>query len=363
MVEHQNQRPKWCPHVPQTARACAFLESAGLPNETAFDLGPGAIPATGSRRNLNGVATLERVFDRLWSDHSDIYLYSFFPEAELDALLRLEERLRDKLRQANAAIGVETPPLPGTRGAERVFADAEERIRSILDEDESVLEAEEREIDAFSGEVFREDLRRALLEGREPEIRSMPWGAGSGHRHAKAVGVVFAARVGKERPWRFVPVDDASPRDDLLGLLDLARCAPDAPRALPPNIEALLYVLWARARDDIYGTYMAQLDPLARQAAVPKAQRDAVTLLQGVVVDGAAEAIAALQVPWPVQIGRSLRRLLHGLQGADANPEAIAREIVDLVRAEGLRAPTASNTPEPIEPADVHLVAFQVVSA
>lgn len=62
MVEHQNQRPKWCPHVPQTARACAFLESAGLPNETAFDLGPGAIPATGSRRNLNGVATLERVW-------------------------------------------------------------------------------------------------------------------------------------------------------------------------------------------------------------------------------------------------------------------------------------------------------------
>lgn len=301
--------------------------------------------------------------DRLWSDHTDIYLHSFFPEAELDALLRLEERLRDKLRQANAAVGVETPPLPGTRASERVFADAEERIRAILDEDETVLDEGEGEIDAFSGEVFREDLRRALLEGREPEIRSMPWGAGSGHRLPKAAGVVFAARVGKDRMWRFVPMDGDGPRDDLLDLLDLARCAPDAERWLPQPLEALLYTLWARAREHIYGTYMAQLDPLARQAAVPKAQRDAVTLLQGVVIDGAADAIAALQVPWPVQIGRSLRRLLHGLQSADANPEAIAREVVHLVRAEGLRAPAASSVPEPIEPTDIHLVAFQVVSA
>jgi hypothetical protein len=300
--------------------------------------------------------------DRLWSDHADIYLYSFFPEAELDTLLRLEERLRAKIQQANAAVGVETPPLPGVRAAERVFADVEERIRSIYDEDESVLEAEERDVDAFSGELFREDLRRALLEGRESAIRSMPWGAGSGHQRGASPGVVFAARVGTERIWRFVPVSEDELRDDLLGLLDLVRCDPNAARRLPVDVERQLYVLWGRARDDIYEAYMGRLDPLTRQAAVPKAQRDAVTLLQAVVVQGASEAIAALQVPWPVQISRALRRLLHGLKRPDASPESIAREIVVLVRDEGLRPPPPSALPEAITPEEVHLVAFQVVS-
>jgi hypothetical protein len=300
--------------------------------------------------------------DRLWSDHTDIYLYSFFPEAELDTLLRLEERLRAKIQQANAAVGVETPPLPGVRAAERTFADVEERIRSIYDEDEGVLEAEERQVDAFSGELFREDLRRALLEGREAGIRSLPWGAGSGHVRVGGPGVVFAARVGSERTWRFVSAEESELRDDLLGLLDLSRCEPTAPRNLPEQIERQLYALWGRARDDIYENYMSRLDPLTRQAAVPKAQRDAVTLLQSVVVDGAADVIAALQAPWPLQISRALRRLLHGLKRPDASPEGIAREIVALVRDEGLRPPAATAVPEPIAREDVHLVAFQVVS-
>jgi hypothetical protein len=107
---------------------------------------------------------------------------------------------------------------------------------------------------------------------------------------------------------------------------------------------------------------MGRLDPLTRQAAVPKAQRDAVTLLQAVVIDGAADAIATLQVPWPVQISRALRRLLNGLKRPDASPEGIAREIAALVRDEGLRPPVRSAVPEPIELADVHLVAFQAVS-
>src|SRR5439155_6626897 len=136
------------------------------------------------------------------------------------------------------------------------------------DEDESVLDAEERDVDAFSGELFREDLRRALLEGRESAIRSMPWGAGSGHRRADAPGVVFAARVGTERIWRFVPIDDSGLRDDLLGLLGLSRCEPNSPRHLPSDFQRQLYVLWGRARSDIYEAYMSRLDPLTRQAAV-----------------------------------------------------------------------------------------------
>ena len=107
---------------------------------------------------------------------------------------------------------------------------------------------------------------------------------------------------------------------------------------------------------------MARLDPLTRQAAVPKAQRDAVTLLQSVAVPGTAEAIAALQIPWPLSLGRMIRRLLHSLDRPDANPEAVAREILDIVRDEGLRAPPPAIPPVPVELDEVRLVCFQAVS-
>lgn len=299
--------------------------------------------------------------DRLNSPHADVYLYSFFPEDELDHLLRLEERLRTKIAQANAAVGVETPPLPGAPAAERVFADVEERIRAIHDEDERVIEAEEDVIDAFSGEVFREELRQALLQGRGPELRAMPWGAGSGQRKAGEQGVVFAARVSEERHWRFVPFGgDAALRNDLLGLLDIARCDPGTERHLPDDALARVYLLWARARQDIHASYMGRLDPLSRQAAVPKAQRDAVTLLQSVAIADAAEAIAKLQVPWPQHIARQLRRILRGLE-AGTHPDHVASEVIALVEAEGLRAPSGAATPPPIVPEDVHLVCWQVV--
>lgn len=86
------------------------------------------------------------------------------------------------------------------------------------------------------------------------------------------------------------------------------------------------------------------------------------TLLRTVTLPDAAEAVRALQVPWPRMIARMLRPLLRSLDATDADPNAIARQIIELVRVEGLRPPEARSAPEPIGPEDVHLVCFQVVS-
>ena len=44
--------------------------------------------------------------DRIGSKHSDVYMWCFFPDKQLEELLNLEERIRRKLAQAAASIGV-----------------------------------------------------------------------------------------------------------------------------------------------------------------------------------------------------------------------------------------------------------------
>src|SRR5689334_17387581 len=110
--------------------------------------------------------------DRIGSPHEVVRLYCFFPATELDVLLRLEERLRRKIAQANAAVGTESPVLPGTEAVHRDFAEVRKDIEAIAGEDITVIERTEAQLDAFSGEAFREELRRALMADRLEELRA-----------------------------------------------------------------------------------------------------------------------------------------------------------------------------------------------
>jgi hypothetical protein len=300
--------------------------------------------------------------DRIGSPHAEVHLYTFFPDAELDAMLDLEDSLRRKIAQANAAIGVEAGVLPGDVPVERVFDDTRVEIERIAAEDASLIEEKEAELDAFSGEVFREELRQALMAAREGELKALPWGIGSGFASSRAQGVVFAARAGSRVEWRFVPLDGADLSDDRLALLGYVRAAPETARWLPEDVRAGLFTLWNRARSAILSDRQAELDPALRAAAVPKAQRDAVALLYtstAIEPPALERAVEALQVPWPLTVSRELRRILDH---PDASSAAQAEQIVAYVESEGLRAPRV-----PVESAitadDIHLVCYQVITA
>jgi len=300
--------------------------------------------------------------DRIGSKHAEVHLHTFFPDKDLDKLLDLEKSLRLKIAQANAAVGVETGVLPGDVAVERVFDDTRVEIERIAAEDESLLEEKESQLDAFSGEVFREELRQALVSARGRELSELPWGVGSGFRSSRASGVVFAARAGSRSEWRFVPLAEGDISDDRLAMLGQARCTPETARHLPDDAKALLFELWGRARSAILLERTAELDPANRAAGVPKAQRDAVALLYGAstIEQGMLEStIEALQVAWPVTVSRELRRILDQ-PGASA--AAKAEQVVAFVAAEGLRAPQVPVS-LPITADDIHLVCYQVVTS
>ncbi len=299
--------------------------------------------------------------DRIGSKHDIVNLYTFFPDQELDRLLDLEANLRRKIAQANAAIGVETVVIPGDVAVERVFDDTRAEIERIAAEDETFLDDKEAELDAFSGEVFREELREALMAEREAELRQLPWGIGSGFRASRVPGVVFAARAGSRIEWRFVPFDEGELSSDRLALLGLARCTATTARYLPDDVRGRLFQMWDRARDAILADRQAELDPATRAAAVPKAQRDAVSLLVSATnIEPAVQerVIDALQVPWPLTVGRALRAILDR---EDASLAAKAEQIVAYVEGEGLRAPRVPVEP-PIGRDDIHLVCYQAVA-
>lgn len=298
--------------------------------------------------------------DRIGSPHRFVHLYSFFPGTALDAMLDLEAKLRHKIAQANAAVGTEGAVLPGDRGVEHVFDDAREDIERIAAEDASIIDEKEDELDAFSGERFREELRQALMAERERELRALPWGVGSGFASDRAKGVVFAARAGSRVEWRYVPLGPDALSSNRLELLGTVRCARDTLRQLREGTKEELYRLWERARDEIHAEYQAEQDPARGASAVPKAQRDAVQLLLASTrLEAAAQerAIEALQVAWPPTISRALRRLLDQ-EGVSA--EGKAEQIAEFVRSEGLRAPKLPSEPL-VTRDDIHLVCYQVV--
>ena len=79
--------------------------------------------------------------DRIGSPHEKVFLTCVFPDRQLERLLALEERLRRKLAQAAASIGLDQAVIPDTAKTEHVFADDREKIEALRRGDPSPVRA------------------------------------------------------------------------------------------------------------------------------------------------------------------------------------------------------------------------------
>ncbi|MBI5198603.1 MAG: hypothetical protein HZA09_01110, partial [Nitrospirae bacterium] len=90
--------------------------------------------------------------DRIGSPFKEIYVYNFFPEEELEDLLRLVEILQNKIRNIDSSIWLDVTVL-GEEVNPKVFG----VIRKIKEKDEKVFEELEREVFG-GGEKFYQPL-------------------------------------------------------------------------------------------------------------------------------------------------------------------------------------------------------------
>lgn len=306
--------------------------------------------------------------DRIASSHPKVFIHCFFPDQHLDELLRLEERLHMKIKQAAAAIGVESEPLPGSKVQDVTFADTRSEIERLRAEDPTLFETG-GETSAFSGEEYRQELRQGFEDSAlEDLVESLPWGSGSGVARASAArAYVFCARVGDHESPQFRYVDFDTPMDpvvidDTLTSLAQAHATPDTERILDEETHRLAYDAWAVARNDILHSWLKGADPANLQPAVPKTMRDAAAILRGhppahLAQEEVDQMVNALEAPYGPKIQRVVREAIRSSDRAREQAVAIAAAVGDL----GLQP---SPPPEPlpvISIEDVHLVCWTAI--
>ena len=111
--------------------------------------------------------------DRIGSPFMEVFVRCFFPDRELETMLNLELRVRRKLAQAAASVGIESEVIPGAATADIVFSQTLTEIEALRREEAALFENAGEDPSAHSGEEYRQELRKGL-EQRGEEIRNLP---------------------------------------------------------------------------------------------------------------------------------------------------------------------------------------------
>ena len=299
--------------------------------------------------------------DRIGSVHTENFLYCLFPDARLNDLLALEGRIRTKLAQATASIGIEAEVLPGSATGGGVYADEAEQVRRLREGDATLLTTGGAE-EPLSGEEFRTVLAKALSYDRE-RIEQMPHAAGSGLMRGPERGHFFCARVGDRTEMRFVPAGGGPVDASTLRCLSRIACGEREPRHLPDDLRQDAYAAWDRARADVAAKWAFETDPKNLAPKVPRFLRQAVLLLRthppaGVddrTLQSAIDSIDADLLPY-------VRARLQEAFDPDApqTPEAAARLLKE-IRALGLRPVPEPKGRPPIREEDIRLICWMAV--
>ncbi len=308
--------------------------------------------------------------DRITTPHKEIYLRTFFPAAELERLLELDERIRRKLAQAAASVGVETPPIEHGPQADRSFAESRREIERILKEEPGWLEEGGRPSAALSSEEYRAKLRKGL-EKYGDELRELPWKAGSGMETTRESGFVFLARVGPPgtpQPYhflRFVPLKQGEILRETGTCLRLLRCEEDTPRVLPDAMRLEAFDAWQRAREDIWKEWMEWTDPANLQPRLRPLNHKIKDFLSRFPPPGCSEEtlqelLVKVLSPWPRAVEAELRKIFED-PSLQNRPQEKAQRLAEKIEELGIEPFKPPKPRRPITAEEIHLVCWMAL--
>jgi hypothetical protein len=301
--------------------------------------------------------------DRIGSPHDQVFLRTFFPDDELNRLLALEARVRRKLAQAAASVGVEVAPIELGAERDQSFAETREEIERLRQNDPTLYEVGGTAGAAQSGEEYRQELRQGLMRFGD-QLRLLPWKAGSGLAKGKERGHFFCARAGERVYLRFVPFgEDRAPVVREMGTcLRLIECSEKTERMMPVDLRAGVYAAWCQAREDIHECWTHETDPANLQPRVSKLNRQIAAFLResatGIDQKRLERCLEAVEAP----VSRREENALRGVfeceyTGRGAKALAVMQEVERL----GLEPFVPPRPLDPIRPEDIHLVCWLAV--
>jgi hypothetical protein len=300
--------------------------------------------------------------DRIGSPYKDVYIKCFFPDEELDVLLALEERIRLKLAQAAASIGLESEVIPGGSIRDVNFTETEQEIKALRDEDPTIFINAGEDPNAHSGEEYRQELRKGL-EAREQDITNLPWAAGSGFRRGNRCGHFFCTKVGDKLFMRFIPLVGGDIIRDTLGCLKVISCSPETTRCIPPELAQSVYKAWETARRDIFSEWTIATDPANLQPKIRPLFRKLADHIRNyppkeTAQEGIDKLIDTLEAPWGIRYEKQFRVIYENeVLPSAQKTEQIAAKVKEL----GMQP---FNAPKPlpvIEEDEVKLICWMAV--
>ena len=187
--------------------------------------------------------------DRIGSPYKTIYVYNFFPEGELEELLRLVQVLQSKIIDIDKSVGLDQTIL-GEEIHPKVFG----IIRRIIERDSSVID--ELEKDAFGGgEKFYQPLKDYLQKSGMEELDKMPCGVFSGLKNKKISGIFFYYKYGKDfHFWYLYDIVSGQLTKNKTEIVDYVACPLHEKRVIPDFFEKI-YEINGLILDDIKKSY------------------------------------------------------------------------------------------------------------
>ncbi len=187
--------------------------------------------------------------DRIGSKFDKIYIYNFYPEEELDDLLRLVNILQTKIINIDKSVGLDQSVL-GEKIHPKVFG----IIRRIKDKDEGVLD--ELEADVFGGgEIFYQPLKSYLRKAKLEQLDDLPDGIHSGLDKKKIRGIFLYYKYGKDfHFWYLYDLDSKAVLKNKTEILKFITCSEKTARVIP-NFFDEVYNYNKKVIEDIEHTY------------------------------------------------------------------------------------------------------------
>lgn len=187
--------------------------------------------------------------DRIGSSFKEIYVYNFFPEKELEDLLKLVSILQQKIRDIDSSIGLDQTIL-GETIHPKVFG----TIRRIKEKDNTLFDELEREVFG-GGEKFYQPLRDFLKKKGIEEISKIPDGVYSGLEIHKIKGIFYYYKYSEDfHFWYLYNLNDGQIMKNKTQILDFIICKETEERVIPDFFQKV-YKINKLIVEDLENTY------------------------------------------------------------------------------------------------------------
>ncbi len=184
--------------------------------------------------------------DRIGSPFVHILLYNVFPEAELESLLGLVQRLSARIAQIDQTVGLDASVL-----GEVISQRSLDQLRQLHRNDQSLLRDLERQAELVSTEEMKFPLINYIQQIGERVVAEIPLGIHSGKHYVARdarPGTFIAFSAGGRHFWRFYPDDESLPEKNIRTLYTMIACMREEPRLEPGPVP---YELLERATQDV----------------------------------------------------------------------------------------------------------------